>query len=320
MVDSVVEDLQLSTWEASDIQTEHLERHRGPILRQVGVQICKRDIFQLFQDDSLTSVPSVVIIACICPPMSVREQLDGLLFKYLRRRVDATERRIMYDSLAFESAVGQLPNATVVSISRRSDWIRATSAPAAVVTMRPVPGYTPTQCHHGPDELLRPLGEGHDLVARISTRGPLNPAHYEESNGSFNLVTLCYQATLKGWRVLFTGQWDGSLCHGCALGVLASLPSNYIPRNPEPRVAQPFALKVMGGYTGVYAEYFDYARDRRVQTLLSERLRRLAEQAEECEEWPVQELQPHVNINTAVMWLFATAIGVSCNERASVSS
>ena len=137
---------RLETWEASDLNTEHLEKHCGQILRQVGVDIRKRDVFQLFQDAALTPVPSVVIIACIYPPWSLQNQMDGILAKYLRgRRVSNQERRLLYDSMAFESAAGQLPNGTIVSISRRSDCIRATCTPAAVMPLKAAPGYTPTQ-------------------------------------------------------------------------------------------------------------------------------------------------------------------------------
>ena len=61
------EELRLSTWEASDLKTDHMEMHCGRILRQVCVEIRERDVFQLYQDAALTMVPSVVIIACISP-------------------------------------------------------------------------------------------------------------------------------------------------------------------------------------------------------------------------------------------------------------
>ena len=149
-------------------------------------------------------------------------------------------------------------------------------------------------------------------MVRVSTRGPFNPTHYVESNGQFNLVSLCYQATLWGWRVLFTGQWDGSLCHGCAMGVLAAPPPpQNIPREPPSWESKQFQAKLMGGHIGVYADFYEHARDVRCQQLLSERLRRLAQQSTVDDELPVQEMQPHVNINAAIMWMFATAIGTT---------
>eukprot|EP00959_Pyramimonas_sp_CCMP1952_P304785 6378805-Pyramimonas_sp.AAC.1 len=66
---------------------------------------------------------------------------------------------------------------------------------------------------------------------------------------------MCLHATAWGWRVFVTGQWDGSLCHGCAMGALANQSPMSIPRDPASRVGQLFSLKVMGGYIRVYADH-----------------------------------------------------------------
>ena len=152
-------------------------------------------------------------------------------------------------------------------------------------------------------------------MARINTKGPLDPFSFVENNGALNLVKMCLHTTLAGWRVLFTGQWDGSLCHGCAMGVLATIAAQSLPQEPAPMVAQPFASKVMAGYIGVYADYYDHARERRVQQLLSERLYRISRRDAVDDMLPVQDMQPHVNLNTAVMWLFALPVSLPSSSQ-----
>ena len=298
---------QLSLWEASDLRTEVMQRHFGPTLQQMGVQVRERDLFQLFQDGDLARRPAIVIIACLCPTKELRSELDNLLYTYLRRRVDAAERRIVYDAITYEAAVGQLPQATVVSISRRSDCLRATSTPSTVLSMKRIIGYTPVECHHGPDEALRPLNDAHELVARINTTGPCNPQSFTDANGEFNLPAMCFQATVWNWPVLFTGEWDGSLCHACAFEVWANMLPATIPRQPAPFQCR-HVSKVMGGHVGQYAEFYDYAEERRITQLLGARLWHISQQNEVDSELPVQAIQPHVKLNAAVMWHFATPV------------
>eukprot|EP00959_Pyramimonas_sp_CCMP1952_P145133 3038889-Pyramimonas_sp.AAC.1 len=147
-----------------------------------------------------------------------------LAWRYVKHWVDNTQQRILFDSMACDSVIGQLPHATVASINRRSDCVRATHQPLYMATLKAVPGYVPASGFTAPDA-LQPLHGGKDLVVRLNTNGPFNPSEFESSDGSFDLISLCQAATVRGCKVLFPCQWDGGLCHGCALGVLANLES-----------------------------------------------------------------------------------------------
>ena len=64
----------------------------------------------------------------------------------------------------------------------------------------------------------------------------------------------------------------------------------------------------MGGHVGQYAEFYDYAEERRITQLLGARLWHISQQNEVDSELPVQAIQPHVKLNAAVMWHFATPV------------
>ena len=108
--------------------------------------------------------------------------------------------------MAFEVVVGQLPHATVVATSRRTDLIRVGNTPAHVASMGQIPGYRPNACNHGLGKPVHPLCYGNDLVAKINTGGPPDPTQYEGNDGVFNMVGLCSAATTRGWKFLFAGE------------------------------------------------------------------------------------------------------------------
>ena len=230
--------------------------------------------------------------------------LGRLCWTYLRRKVDSNERRILYDSLACDSVLGQLPHATVASISRRSDFVRATHEPHYMATLKAVPGYVPACGFTAPDALV-PLHGGKDLVVRLNTNGPFNPSEFEGIDGRFDLTSLCQAATVRGCKVLFPCQWYGSLCHGCALGVLATLESSDIPRGPRPHVIRQAVLRSMGGQVGTYADFWQHAHDKQVEKVMNHLWEKVHAVPDFAAQFPIAYMQPTVNVNAAVMWLFA---------------
>ncbi|CAK0853581.1 unnamed protein product [Prorocentrum cordatum] len=101
--------------------------------------------------------------------------------------------------------------------------------------------------------------------------GPVVPTLFVDAKGDFSIPAMCMQAAVRRWPILFTAQWDGSLCYACALEVLANLVP-YIPR-PLAWHGAPCARKAMGDHSGAwtYAEFYEYAKDRRVAKLLQDR-------------------------------------------------
>eukprot|EP00959_Pyramimonas_sp_CCMP1952_P045644 953581-Pyramimonas_sp.AAC.1 len=73
----------------------------------------------------------------------------------------------------------------------------------------------------------------------------------------------------------------------------------------------PVVLRTLGGSTGTYADFHEYAKDYWVQQLMEGYLRSVQaggsgtiwDQAVVA----TSVLQPHANYNTGIMWLFATA-------------
>eukprot|EP00959_Pyramimonas_sp_CCMP1952_P278076 5813076-Pyramimonas_sp.AAC.1 len=92
----------LITWEASDLQIDVMEQHHASTLRQMGILVKERNIFEFFEDP-ITIAPSVVIMSCIYPPASYRSSLDHLINRCTNHWVDALERRLFYDSISFDA-------------------------------------------------------------------------------------------------------------------------------------------------------------------------------------------------------------------------
>eukprot|EP00959_Pyramimonas_sp_CCMP1952_P248211 5188216-Pyramimonas_sp.AAC.1 len=109
----------LRHWEMSDINPQVVvEQAAQPLLESLGIPCKNRDIFQLYEDRELCASPAFVVISCVCPPSQGRDYLDPLMQKYLGYAAGRAERRLVYENMTFEAAVGQLPHATVISISR----------------------------------------------------------------------------------------------------------------------------------------------------------------------------------------------------------
>eukprot|EP00959_Pyramimonas_sp_CCMP1952_P345279 7230841-Pyramimonas_sp.AAC.1 len=58
----------LQSWEVSDIDTTAIEAHNGSRLRQLGVSVKARDIFQMYEDSLVVGSPCIVVVSCVCPP------------------------------------------------------------------------------------------------------------------------------------------------------------------------------------------------------------------------------------------------------------
>ena len=134
------------------------------------------------------------------------------------------------------------------------------------------------------------------------------PNDFITDSGKINLVEMCAVATYLNIRVLFLGEHDGSLSLGCGMGGMY---------HQQQKVVRPLSvshptdmlMKVLGGYTGAYTDFYDHAKEVRIRQLLEEHLR--GQQANLSWSQPtIQMLQPHLNMNTAVMWLSAKQVEV----------
>ena len=78
---------------------------------------------------------------------------------------------------------------------------------------------------------------------------------------------------------------------------------------------KPEACRLLGGYVGTYGEYHEYARDRRVAQLMNEHQRCIRESDLDTAALPVRPMQPHVNRNAAVMWMFSEVADTPARAR-----
>ena len=116
-------DAPLRNWVVSDINTDVLHRHCAPTLERLGATIMEIDIFQMFRHVELAAGPALVIMGCVCPPVSHRDSLGRYINKYQNYNPNGYERRMWYDAFAFEAVVGQMSRATVVQIVRAGDSV-----------------------------------------------------------------------------------------------------------------------------------------------------------------------------------------------------
>ena len=291
----------LKNWIITDIDCGVLNRHNGPMLERYGATIKNIDIFQLFRDTELTGSPCLVVMGCLCPPTSHKDYLIHLIKKYNNFNPNPAERRTAYDSWAFEAVVGQMEKATVVQIVRSGDYQKTGSTPAVTAPLAHVPGYIARACNHPQDDELVPLQGQQHMVAKISTRGPLDPRDFVGYAGAFNLVGACASATALGMKVLFLAEWDGSLSWGCALGMMYVGHCQDCPIIDYQTPVAPLE-RTLGGETGDYRDFYMHAESHRCIELF-EKIKK--EGGVLPEVWP-PNLQPHASLNAAAMWYHAT--------------
>ena len=301
----------LRSWEVSDIDIQTLESHAGPRLRQLGVSVCRRDIFEICESEpELVRAPCIAVMACICPPSAHRADLDALLTQYIGHKPDHVERRHLFEGMCFEAVLGQLPHAVAVSINRRSDATRASGSPALVANLKAVEGYQPKQCQWAQGEPIRTLHGGTDLVARISTTGVVDPVQFIGTDMQFDLIKMITLATRCGWRILFVGDGNGSLACGCGSQVAATLRGCPISPVMVHLESTPLVMKTLGRETGSYVTFRTYAKDYQIKKIMEQWLHRYNDDPATAWSQMVAGtdglLQPRVNLNAGVMWLFAT--------------
>ena len=298
----------LNLWEASDVDLVSLESHSGQALRERGITVRERDIFRLHEDDSLVSIPCLVVVAGICPPCSHREYLDVLIQKYFKCRSDATLRRLAYENMTFEAVLGQLPLAVAVSTSRRFDTVRASTSPTVVATLKQIPGYNPKMCAEFAQGANIPtIVGGTDLVVKASVNDQLDPRDFIGADQQLNLVNMCARVTADGWRVLFLGDGDGSLALNCGRQVHEQLQGRVVV--PVRELDPSLPVRKLGRDVGTYKEFYIYAKEFRIQQIMDEYVLHDTEEPIWPPEGPSSRvLQPHVCINTGMMWLFAAVV------------
>ena len=301
----------LRKWIISDLR-EHLhvlEANAGPALRNMGATIRQLNAFQLFEQPDLLDEPSLVIMSCVWPPPDHREQLERLVEHYTDSRPTWRDVARFYDTMAFEAVTGQATLATVVSICRMSDYIVPGPTASVLAPLAHVPGYVAKQQYLSQSGQLQDLMKGHSLVCRAQTGGPIDPAEFIGSRGYLDLVGMTAAATDFDMKVIFIGEWDGALSLGCATGMLyhPRMDSTFLRPLSEWKRPEGPRLKVLGGYVGVYTEFHEEARDARTREILNEYLKN----GGDASIWtcPTRALlQPHANLNAAVMWLHARVV------------
>ncbi|CAK0817326.1 unnamed protein product [Prorocentrum cordatum] len=294
----------LHGWVASDIDTGVLEVHGAARLRSMGVEIKKLDIFELHREDWLTQVPSLIFMSNLCPPTGHRDYLQWLLKKYLQWNPNASERRMHYEVMCFEAVIAQCPSASVVTIMRSNEARRGGGTPVVEAQMGHVPGYVPKECNHDAGDDLRPLGGGGTNRVRMKLHGPLRPNDFISPNGdgSINVVALCAAATANRMKVLFLGEWDGSLSLGCAVGCMY-----HQTLDRELGIGMVFDRGIVPRRSlnnqrpSTYKEFYEYAMQYRAVQIVDEAARMNAPWPEDWED----RLNPYVGLNTACMWHFA---------------
>ena len=307
----------LSNWVVSDISLQALEQHSGPALRQLGAQIMTLNSFELYDVSVVQEKPTLLIHACVWPPEDCWPYLELLVQRYTGIKPSHEEKCRWYEVFIYEAIIGQVPKGTVVSINRQGDNLKGCITPSLLAMLGHVPGYVPRQCRVGEDGELIALCGAQNLVARVSTTGPLDPQTFVGSRGYFDLVDMCGAAKAQDMRVIFLGEHDGSLAMGIATGLLYYV---HIPRqikewSPPDRAP----LKVLGGYVGQYIDFHEHARDHRVRELLNAYLSNNGSPAL----WsaPVRaNMQPHTNLNAAIMWYYARVVAQGGTARSYIAS
>ena len=261
------------------------------------------DIFQMFRHVELAAGPALVIMGCVCPPVSHRDSLGRYINKYQNYNPNGYERRMWYDAFAFEAVVGQMSRATVVQIVRAGDSVKIGATPAVTAPLAHVPGYVARACNHPVDAPLHALQGQDNMVARISTTGVLDPRDFIQSTGQFNLVSACATATALNIRTVFLAEWDGSLSLGCGLGVMYANHLNEFPVIDYQRSRQPLQ-RSMGGRTGDYKDFYAHAESHRCKELFDEIMKIGGELPEA---WP-PNLEPQASINAGCMWFHAKVV------------
>eukprot|EP00959_Pyramimonas_sp_CCMP1952_P353149 7398781-Pyramimonas_sp.AAC.1 len=89
--------------------------------------------------------------------------------------------------MMFEAVAGQAELATVVSICRSCDLIKAGPTASVLAPLSHVPGYVAKQQYLSPSGQLQDLFGGQHLVCRASTGGPLDPGEFLGSRGYLDL-------------------------------------------------------------------------------------------------------------------------------------
>eukprot|EP00959_Pyramimonas_sp_CCMP1952_P205192 4291088-Pyramimonas_sp.AAC.1 len=141
--------------------------------------------------------------------------------------------------------------------------MRIAAVPSFTAPLRPIPNYRPMEgtTQSNPTAALRPLGHGSDSVMRGTQDGPFQLRNDLERDGSFNLEALVCQATAWRWHAAFTAQWDGSMCHSCAVAVCRAMGAAAIPREPAHFHLRNHEFRRMSHWSGPYASYWDHAMD-----------------------------------------------------------
>ena len=309
-------DSPFALWAATDVELTQLHAHCGKSLQELGVEISELNLFHMFDCQSIVETPSLVIAACLCPPASYVPYLTELIQKYGHFTPSAADRRSYYEAVAYESMVGQLPRATVLTICRTSDLLRSSNTSSVVGPVWAPPGYRPKQCYLSEDQQLQALAGGGKLTVRGSRGGPLLLDEHFTTQGPFDLVSACYTATVQGMRVVFVGEWDGSLSLSCAMAVLARLhgqacrPTRALALT-TPQAECVLATRRMGAQPTAYRydEFYTYAKDRRLEQCMQlylERIQRDEGAGDFLYDYVYTQIQPYVYINAGMMWFHAT--------------
>ena len=309
-----VADLTLDNWLVTDLNLDVMKHHGTSYaaLQQFGVKIQEMDAFQLLHNPELTqsAQPALIIMSNVCPPTAYKDYLGQLIRSYAGFDASAGYRRQYYSAICYESVLGQVEGATVVSISRLSDGMIMGKTPSLVAPMVELPEYRPKACNHPPDAPLHVIQGGRELQVRVNVGGVLDPRNFLNNEGKFDIVSVCASATALGFKLVFLAEWDGGLSHCCAKGVLRCHANGLIPCM-DVKMWMKITPRALAGWTGGYRECVEYAKDQRREQVLASLAEFLQKNGLPAipPTWPSRdELEAHASLNAAAMWFWAQVV------------
>ena len=124
-------------------------------------------------------------------------------------------------------------------------------------------------------------------------------------------------ATALGFRVAFLAELGAALAYNVAKGVRNLQASSVLPQLDYKQWPTSAKLRTMGGHTGDYQQFFEYAKDRRREQCLKALADFVALHGLPGipPDWPPRDvLHPHAALNGAAMWFWAKATASSSAE------
>ena len=291
----------LSNWIVSDLRLLTLLEHWGPYLQMRGATLQTLDALDM-QNQWFARTPCIAVCSCLYPDGACHQEFTRLLTCYRRTSHDHSQAQHYFQTILAESLQAQMPDSTIVIISRQDDPIIPGQTTCVTGRLRPLLGYAPKKSSLGEGALRELFHEG-GLHVRVTMNGPLHGGEFRDSSGFIDLTALAVAAWKKHISCVFVGEWDGSLSASVARGLeylVTDLYGGRIPRSPPPPRRQlAEAVRAMNGHVGPYSSYYEYASE----VWLEKALRAKASKGTYTNDYAMK-----VGINAACMWFFSRPV------------